>query len=463
MKNKIIIFVVGIIAGILLLVFVKQINNQFGLYAPTNYKEYINFVEEQYDGEIDKDFLDEAIYAGITMGLEDPHSSYIFSKEVERFNQSLSTEFDGIGVSILSDPVGAIVEIVEVFNTSGAEDADLYAGDIIKKVNGVEVNKDNLESVVSMIKEKSTTDLEIYRPSSNETLMINNIQNRSYEMPSVTSKIIETSGAKYGYIDINSFSDTTGDEFVATLKDVESKSIKGLIIDTRGNGGGTLQSVSQILNSLVTKDKPYLITKKNGEVISTEYTTLTQKKPYPIVGLQNGSSASASEILMGALKEGNASQVVGSQSYGKGSVQSVYPIENTGGSAKITVSHWFTPDGNSIEGVGITPTIKLDNELIGEIKPIVLDSQINEGTVSQQAYQLNYYLSILGYQENTESSVFDAKSKQSLIKFQEDNGLKATGILDVVTADILLDKARENFHTYENDEYIRKAIDSIKK
>ena len=125
--------------------------------------------------------------------------------------------------------------------------------------------------------------------------------------------------------------------------------------------------------------------------------------------------------------------------------------------------HWFTPDGNSIEGVGITPTIKLDNELIGEIKPIVLDSQINEGTVSQQAYQLNYYLSILGYQENTESSVFDAKSKQSLIKFQEDNGLKATGILDVVTADILLDKARENFHTYENDEYIRKAIDSIKK
>lgn len=455
----------GMIIGIIITLFGFFIYNftTLNVNKPI-YDLYLKFITTQYDGEIDKEKMSESILYGITQGLNDEHSTYVYKEDVDAFNQQLKTSHDGIGVMINSNTTDNIVTISQIFDNSPASKSGLYVGDQIKSVNENSIGSDNINDVASLIKQNSETSLEVYRPSTDETLNFD-IVNDKYENPSIKSKVIEHDNNNYGYIDIDSFSDNTDEEFVVALSSLEESKIDALIIDVRDNGGGSLNSISNIADQIIySKDQAYLKTKRDNNVIEEYKSSLSEAKTYPIIGLQNENSASASEILTSALKEANNSDIVGMTSYGKGSVQTLYSLKAIGmGDFKVTTSHWFTFDDNTIQDTGVVPTIEIDNSLnFLNIEPIILTENLKINDDSVQVFQTNYYLSCLGYDVKKESSTFDEKTLDAVKKFQKDNKIEESGIVNLDTSKLLYEKAKEQIISYDNDIFIKTAIDSLK-
>lgn len=401
------------------------------------YISYYAVITNQYDGEVNADTMHESILAGITDGLGDIHSSYISKDDVENFNQSLNTSYQGIGIRYEPNDVTGVAKIVNVLRNGPASEEDIYPGDIITEVNDEPITPENVGDLSNMIKANRDVHLVIYRPSIDADIIID-MQQNSYQEPSVHHNIIDSNDNQIiGYIKIDSFSNTTSQEFEDALLDLEESNITKLIIDVRNNGGGELSAVIDICNLIVPQDKPFLITKEDGKVIEEYISSLEEAKPYEIVGIQNERTASASEILMGAIKEINGSEIIGTTSYGKGSVQRLFPVIHTGGKTKITIQHWFTPNDNTIDSVGISPTIEIDSSELLYIVPFILDQELSLGLESKDVKQLNYYLNIIGYDVDSDSNVFSNKTYNALVAFQKSKGLNPTGILDVKTAHIL--------------------------
>lgn len=450
MKKNILIFIGGVITSFVVMAFVLS-----GYLVPIM---FYRDVESKFDGTMDSQVMLESILSGITSGFGDPHTAYIPKEQVDQFNQALDTTYEGIGVMYSIDKTKGTAQITKVMPNSPASQENIYPGDMIMKVNDVPVDTTNVEDLTSMIKTNKVVKLETYRPSTGETINIE-MELAKYVNDSVQSQVFNENGQTIGYIKILSFSDTTEVEFAQHLSALEAQGIDKLIIDVRDNGGGELQAVQEICNLIVPNTKPYLITKEGGEVVETFTSTLETPKEYEIIGIQNENTASASEILMGALKEVNGSTIIGTTSYGKGSVQRVYPVSSTGGAVKITVQHWFTPDGNSIDEVGIEPTIVVENttDMIG-VEPIVLNENLVNGSTGTQVRQVNYYLHLLGYDVDTQSNTYNDKTEVAVNQFQADNNLNPTGIVDVMTAKLIYEKALSQMHTPENDPQLKYAM-----
>jgi carboxyl-terminal processing protease len=450
MKKNIFIFIAGVITSFVVMAFILS-----GYLVPIM---FYRDVESKFDGNADSQEMLEHTLSGITSGFGDPHTAYIPKEQVEQFNQALDTTYEGIGVMYSIDNPKGTAQITKVMPNSPASQQNIYPGDMIMKVNDVPVDATNVEDLTSMIKADKTVKLELYRPSTTETIFVE-MQLAEYVNDSVESQVFYENGQTIGYIKILSFSDTTEVEFAQHLEALEAQGIDKLIIDVRDNGGGELQAVEAICNLIVPNTKPYLIIKEGDEVVDTYTSTLETPKEYEIIGIQNENTASASEILMGALKEVNGSTIIGTTSYGKGSVQRVYPVSSTGGAVKITVQHWFTPDGNSIDEVGIEPTIVVENtgDMI-PVEPIVLNENLNLGTTGTQVRQVNYYLHLLGYDVDTESNTYNSKTQSAVMQFQADNGLNTTGEVDILTAKVLYENASLVINTPENDPQLEYAM-----
>lgn len=420
-----------------------------------------NFVARHYDGEYDEQVMQESVYAGIATGFGDPHTAYIPSEEVDSFSQSLDTSYEGIGIMYNIDEKEGTAQVTEVKSNGPAASSNIKPGDYIKTINGEAVSVENVNSVTEMVKANDTVTLEMYRPST-ATTYTETITLAEYTEPSITYTMYHEGEQNIGYIDINSFSNTTDEEFAEALIKLEEQEMSKLIIDVRDNGGGELESVVNICNLIIPNTKPYLTT-KTGDTVKSEYTsTLETPKSYEIIGLQNSNSASASEILMGALKYVNGSEIIGQTSYGKGSVQSIYPVNSTGGAVKITVEHWYTGDGSSIDGTGIEPTIKIEDSVaktVLPVIPIVLEQNLVEGSTSTQALQVNYYLYVNGYDTDYNSNTYNSKTVEAVKAFQADNNLEVTGIVDIVTAEKLYNEALKNCHNFEVDPYMQAALE----
>jgi len=395
MKKNIIIFIGGVITSFIVMAFILS-----GYLVPIM---FYRDIDSKFDGNPDSQEMLEYTLSGIASGFGDPHTSYIPKEQVDQFNQALDTTYEGIGVMYTIDNTKGSAQITKVMPNSPASQQNIYPGDMIMKVNEIPVDVTNVEDLTTMIKANKTVKLELYRPSTDETINIE-MELAEYVNDSVESEIFYENDQTIGYIKILSFSDTTEIEFAEHLAALEAQGIDKLIIDVRDNGGGELQAVEEICNLIVPNTKPYLIIKEGDDVVDSYTSMLETPKDYEIIGIQNENTASASEILMGALKEVNGSTIIGTTSYGKGCVQRVYPVASTGGAVKITVQHWFTPDGNSIDEVGIEPTIVVENtsEMI-PVEPIVLNNNLTIGSTGTQVRQVNYYLNLLGYDVDVES------------------------------------------------------------
>ena len=317
----------------------------------SKFYDVYDVINENYYGEVDKDELIEAAIDGMVSSVGDVYTSYNDVKTTDNFNQMVEGVYEGIGCTItLMD--GKIV-IVEVYDDSPASRAELKANDIIKTVDGKDAVELGVTELANYIKNEATGKIKIViiRDEKENTFTL---ERDKVEIPSVSSKIYEKNGKKIGYMYVSIFSSVTTKQFAKKLKALEEEKIDGLVIDVRDNNGGYLTSVTDIVSSLLPKGKAiYQIEVDDKAKVTKDRTS--EKREYPIAVIANSGSASAAEILAAAIKESYKGFVVGTKTYGKGTVQQVKKLSD-GSMVKYTVENWLTPNGNWINEKGIEPT-----------------------------------------------------------------------------------------------------------
>ena len=308
-----------------------------------------NEVVNKYYEEVDKDELIDAAIDGMVEHLEDKYSIYI-SNDDNSLSNELDSTYQGIGIVTIENVV------YDVYKESSAYREGIKAGDIIVSVNGKPINKDNYQELSELLKENEGTNvLGILR--GDEELSFK-VSIETITIPTVSSEVKDYVGKKIGYVDIDSFSKNTFEEFQEEMIKLEEEKINGLIIDLRNNNGGYIDSAVNIANVLLKeKSKIYtLVTKDKKEDIFDDTETY---KEYKVVVLVNKSTASSAEILASALKDSYGASLVGNVTYGKGKVQTVKYYENT--ALKYTSAMWLRANGESVDGVGMEPDFVVDN------------------------------------------------------------------------------------------------------
>ena len=318
----------------------------------TTYNSLLN----EYYTDIDKDKLLEAGIKGMIEYLGDPYSTFMDNDATSEFNQEIEGNFTGMGVEIQKQSDGGI-KIVTIFEKSPAEKSGFKVGDFILKVGDKDVTKMDVASVAKLIKGKADTkvNITIKRDGKEKTI---ELTRASVDIPSVSSKVIEKTGKKVGYIRIEVFAKNTAEQFEKHLNKIKEANVSGLVLDVRGNSGGYLSVVTEIASHFLKNDKIVYRLDTKG-ITKKIYASGENKFDKEVVLLIDGGSASASEILASALNENNNSNLVGTKSYGKGSVQKAYTLSN-GSTIKYTIQTWLTAKGNSINKKGIEPTKKVE-------------------------------------------------------------------------------------------------------
>ena len=319
------------------------------------YAAYDVLVSEYYK-EVDKDKLIQGAINGMLSSLDDPHTSYLNESETENFNDVMSGTYKGIGAELTINPNGEVY-IVTVFKNSPAYEAGMALNDIITEVNGTSTKGLTTTEVVKLIRDEESDDVTIVVNRSGETKTFK-MTKRYIEIESVESRIINKNDKNIGYIIINTFADNTYEQFRTQLEEMETKGIKGLVIDVRGNSGGYLHSVTNILDMFLPKGK--VIYQLEDRTNNYKYTAKSnESRNYPVAVLMDKASASASEILSIALKESYDATLVGNTTYGKGTVQVTRKL-STGGMMKYTIQKWLSPNGNWINEVGVKPDYEIN-------------------------------------------------------------------------------------------------------
>lgn len=307
-------------------------------------------VDKYYLGEIDENKMQEALIKGYVEGLDDPYSEYITADEMEEYTAQVLGNFVGIGIYMIENEEYNLVQVLAPIPESPADDAGILPGDLIKSVDGINYTGDNMTVVANKIKGEEGTKVKLVIIRNDKELEFE-LTRRKVNTNPITEEILDNN---IGYLEISSFDEGTGDDFEQKFKDLKSKGIQKLIIDLRNNGGGLVSEALQIADYIAEKGDTLLITlDKNDE----EKVTKSENKPIvnmPIVILTNGNTASASEILAGALKDLNKATIVGTKTYGKGVIQQILKLTN-GAGLKLTIQEYFTPNKNKINKVGIEP------------------------------------------------------------------------------------------------------------
>lgn len=340
--------------------------------VPSELKEFVdtyNDIVNNYYDKVNKEELIDAGIKGMINYLDDPYATYFDGTSSTNFNQTLEGNYEGVGIEVTLD--NNKVKITKVFADTPAKKAGIKVGDYITKVNGESVEGKSLSDVVSLIKNAKNKEVEITITRDNQEKTMK-VTRTTVDMPYTSSKVYEENGKKIGYLKIEMFSNNITKQVKKELESLKKKNIDKLVIDVRDNPGGYLTQVTEMLSLFMTKkDVIYqLQTKNNKEKVYSTSSKATYN--YPVVVLINENSASASEILASAFKETYGAEVVGVNSYGKGTVQKTGDLNN-GDTIKYTVQKWLTPKGNWINEKGVTPTKEVKLEL-KENEPLTEDN-----------------------------------------------------------------------------------------
>ena len=322
--------------------------------------ELTAYTKLYYYDDIENEKLQDGLYTGLIDGLGDKYSVYYNEEDYQALQISTTGQYYGIGAGLSQDKDTMVVTVNKIYEGTPSESAGLLKDDVIVSVDGTEAASMELSELVKLIRgEKGTTvHLEIYRPSTEENLSFD-VERQDITLPSVSHKMFEDG---IGYVHIDSFETETATQFEEAVKDLEDQGMKALIIDVRYNPGGMVTAVVQILDDILPEGTVVYTEDKNGN--RQDYTSSGDTYlDYPIAVLINGESASASEILAGAVKDYQYGTLIGTTTFGKGIVQTIFPLED-GDAVKLTTAKYFTPNGNYIHGVGIEPDIELEYEYL---------------------------------------------------------------------------------------------------
>ncbi|MGL4736345.1 MAG: S41 family peptidase [Cellulosilyticaceae bacterium] len=371
--------VVGLILSITLLMFGTAFTSRFD-YIDKKLDVIGKAIEKYYVGDVDQTKMEEGIYKGFVSAVGDPYTTYYTTEEFKSFMEKSSGVYAGIGVQMTVDNTDNKITVVEVFPGSPAEQAGMLPKDKIIGAEGQELTGDDFDVAPKIIKGTPGTKVKvnIFRPSENKTYELE-MTRENVIYPSVEHKMLSDG---IGYIQIRSFEELTYDQFKAALTDIETKGGKGMIIDLRNNPGGLLNITEKIVDELIPKGL-IVSTKDNQGKVEESYAD-DKYSDIPIVVLVNEQSASASEVLSGALKDHNRAALVGTTTFGKGIVQTILPLTD-GSALKVTTSQYFTPSGVCIQGKGIEPDYKVELAPELMIKPKL---EYNEDTQLQKAIEV---------------------------------------------------------------------------
>lgn len=319
------------------------------------YETYDTIMSEYYK-DVDSDKLIEGAINGMLESLDDEHTMYFDKKSKEEFDSELSGNYYGIGaqIQLTSDET---IKITKVFDDSPAKKAGLKEEDVFVSVDGTSVKGKNATEVANMLKSDSVKTSTIVVKRNDKELTFK-VTKENITLFSVSSEMLDNNGKNVGYLSVSIFGQKTYSQFKDALTKLEKKDMDSLIIDLRGNTGGYLSTVTNMLEEFIDKGNViYQIQSSSG--VKQYKTVKASEKKYKIVVLIDGGSASASEIMSAAMKEVYGATLVGQTTYGKGTVQTTKNLSN-GSMIKYTIEKWLTPSGKNIDKEGIKPDYEVE-------------------------------------------------------------------------------------------------------
>lgn len=419
----------------------------------------LDLIQGNYYEDVDRSKLVDGAINGMMESLEDPYSTYMGKQTAQEFEESIEGSFSGIGAEVSSED-GNVV-IVSPIKGSPAEKAGLRAKDIILTVNGESLSGLELNDAVSKIRGPKGSEAKLtVRRSGVSTPLQYTIVRDDVDLETVNAHM---EPGKVGVIEITQFSLNTGDRFKEELAKLESEGMKGLVIDVRNNPGGVLSVVIDIAEQFVPKGKLIVqVEDKNKKREKSE--SKGTGKDYPVALLMNKGSASASEILAGALQQSAGAKLIGENSFGKGTVQTSFDKQMGDGSLlKITIAKWLTPNGSWIHKKGIKPDIAVDQPDYFSVAPINKDKSLEYNMNNTDVKSAQIMLDGLGFKPGRKDGFFDEKTVAAVKSFQSSAKLKANGVIDAKTAEALENALIEHIRDPKYDNQLNRGIDEVRK
>ncbi|MHA6258414.1 S41 family peptidase [Sporosarcina sp. CAU 1771] len=425
--------------------------------------EAFSLIQKRAVYPVNEDKLVEGALRGMADVIGDPYSTYFTEEEAAAHKESLAAERVGIGAEITRTNGKYI--IVGPVKSSPAEKAGLLPYDEIVRIDGERLDNDSLKDVVQRIRGKkgTTVVMTIFRPDLGKHIDIS-IMREVISMKTVSSKMIEDDERKVGYISITTFAMETAKEWQSATNELISKGAQGLIVDVRGNPGGYLHSVGDIASSLLQEDTVFafmqdakgtltpLVAEPSEELVFDE-----KLKNIPIVLLQDKSSASASEVLSGALQDLKRGYIVGTGSFGKGTVQDTNELSN-GGEMKLSTAKWLTPKETWIHGKGVPADLEVEqSELFNEHIRLVSE-EFKVGDFNEDVAYGQRMLLELGYTINREDGYFDESTAREVAAFREDAKVKVDSVMDRKFYTALKDQVEAYRNDPANDDQLQMGI-----
>ena len=320
-------------------------------------ESFKTMLEQKYIGEIDEEKMIDGAIKGYVEGIGDPYTTYLTKDEMKEFTEETNSEYVGIGVYLTNNKADNTILVVGIMKAAPALDAGMQAGDVIEKVNDIAYTGDQLDDAIKILKGEEGTNVKVTVLRDGKEIDLT-ITRKKITVEHVASQMLENNIA---YIQVDSFDSGVAKAFEQQITELKNGGAKGIIIDLRSNGGGIVDEATGIADLFLKKNETILITKGKED---KEEVTISKNDPIiqdiPVVVLVNEGTASASEILAGALKDKYPSTtIVGKKTYGKGGIQTLYNLSD-GSGLKVTTEEYYTPNHNKINKEGIKPDVEIN-------------------------------------------------------------------------------------------------------
>lgn len=387
-------------------------------------QELFQQIKANYAGPVEDRALWEGALKGMVEALGDPHSTYLNREELAAITADLLGTFGGIG-AVVTDVQGTVVVVAPLQGTPAAR-AGLLAGDQIIAVDGVDVRGLSADRVTDMLRGQPGSRVELTLRRGGEEFKVH-LTRELIEVNPVAGQILPDG---IGYIKLASFSEHTERRLLETLRRLEGQGLKAVILDLRNNPGGFFSQALAVLRQFAPRGPILEMVEGNGR--RQVFYSYQDRNRWPLVILINGGSASGAEIVAASLKDLGAATLVGTPSFGKGTIQTVLPLQG-GAAVKLTTARYFTPRGNPITGAGLQPDVLVHQPTDG-VGPLRLQRVLSRGTGGLDVARLQEALGALGYFGGRVDGIFGAETEAAVRAFQAGVGLPETGVVDGETA-----------------------------